>query len=134
MSNDKILNIIEIEFYFIIALTIMFPAILPGYPLSLIDTLIRFPKNIDPAFSFLIYILFIAPLLDLLTIYLIKTNKIFKSALKRSKNMFALGMATGILIYGILLELLVLLDAIDAPFLIYFTTIAILGYFYYKYF
>lgn len=134
MSNDKILNIIEIEFYFIIALTIMFPAILPGYPLSLVDTLIRFPKNIDPVFSFLIYILFIAPLLDLLIIYLIKTDKIFKSASKRSKNMFTLGMATGILIYGILLELLVLLDAIDAPFLIYFITIAILGYFYYKYF
>jgi len=134
VSNDKILNIIEIEFYFIIALTIMFPAILPGYPLNLVDTLIRFPKNIDPVFSFLIYILFIAPLLDLLIIYLIKTDKIFKSALKRSKNMFTLGMATGILIYGILLELLVLLDAIDAPFLIYFITIAILGYFYYKYF
>lgn len=134
MSNDKILNIIEIEFYFIIALTIMFPAILPGYPLSLVDTLIRFPKNIDPVFSFLIYILFIAPLLDLLIIYLIKTDKIFKSASKRSKNMFTLGMATGILIYGILLELLVLLDAIDSPFLIYFITIAILGYFYYKYF
>ncbi len=126
MPQEKSYFLLDITTIALSIILMIMPLLLPDYPVSYVETMICIPTLDVWGLIFLVLILF--AILDFLTLLLIKKRILFPKISSKGRIILMIAFTSSILIYGIIVELLIFIELLNAGFVLFFIITGYLSY------